>query len=263
MITGTHLEPILASVRERARERRRRRSTADLRAEVAPDPSRRQRFVSALREPGLAIIAECKRSSPSAGILALETDLAARAEAYARGGAAALSVLTEEDHFQGAPADLERVAAAGLPRLRKDFLLEEGMVLESMEMGADAVLLLAVCLPGGLLAELRALAGELGLAVLLEVHDEEELERAMAVGPDCLGVNARNLATFQVELGTVEALLPRIGGDCVRIAESGIRGPAQLRRVRACGADATLVGEALMRSPHPEILLREWRRALA
>jgi len=172
-------------------------------------------------------------------------------------------VLTEEDHFHGSPADLQQAAAAGLPCLRKDFLLEEGMLLESVEMGADAVLLLAVCLPGGLLGELRALAEELGLAVLLEVHDEEELERALEVRPDCLGVNARNLTTFEVDLGTVETLLPRIGGDCLGIAESGIRGVEELRRVRASGADAALVGEALMRCGDPENLLREWRRALA
>jgi len=263
MSPATRLEPILASVRERARERRRRRSAADLRAEATPDPTRRTRFLSALRTPGLAVIAECKRRSPSAGTLSPETDLAGRVHAYARGGAAALSVLTEEEHFHGSPADLERAAVAGLPRLRKDFLLDEGMVLESVPMGADAVLLLAVCLPGSLLGELRALAGELGLAVLLEVHDEAEFERALEVRPDCLGVNARNLTTFQVDLGTVETLLPRIESDCVRIAESGIRGAEELRRVRACGADAALVGEALMRSPDPEALLRTWTEALA
>jgi indole-3-glycerol phosphate synthase len=186
-----------------------------------------------------------------------------RALSYAAGGAAALSVLTEEDHFGGAPADLGAVATAGLPRLRKDFVLDEGMVLESVLMGADAVLLLAVCLPGARLGALRRLAADCGLATLVEVHDEEELERALAVEPDCLGVNARDLTTFAVDLSVIERLMPMVAGNAVRVAESGVRGLAELRRVRDAGADAALVGEALMRAPDPTATLREWRAALA
>lgn len=235
-----------------------------LRREVRPDPCRRRRFLEALAAPGLAFLAECKRRSPSAGPLASarEADLLPRARAYAAGGARALSVLTEEDHFHGSLADLERVAPAGLPRLRKDFLLDEGMILESAAAGADAVLLLACCLADGALAELRVLAGELGLAVLLEVHDARELERALAVEPDCLGVNARDLRSFRVDLAVVEELLPRVPPGPLRVAESGIRGPAELVRVRRAGADAVLVGEALMRSPDPAATLRRWREAL-
>ncbi len=263
MNTGTRLDPILASVHERSQQRRARKSTADLRAETLPDPARRERFVAALTGPGLSFIAECKRRSPSAGALTTEVDLESRALAYARGGAAALSILTEEDHFQGAPADLARVASAGLPRLRKDFVLDEGMVLESVAFGADAILLLAVCLEGGRLGELRDLAGELGLAVLLEVHDDAELERALAVAPDCIGVNARDLTTFVVDPKTVTRLLPAIPATIVRVAESGIRGPLDAARVLSEGAHAALVGEALMRSGDPAATLAAWRAALA
>ncbi|MCP3919994.1 MAG: indole-3-glycerol-phosphate synthase [bacterium] len=261
--TGTRLDPILESVAARAAQRLGARSAADLRRELEPDPARRARFVGALRTGGLAFIAECKRRSPSVGALSDEVDLLARAKAYARGGAAAMSVLTEQDHFAGSPADLAEVAPAGLPRLRKDFVLDERMVLESVAMGADAILLLAVCLPDPLLGELRALANEVGLAVLLEVHDERELERGLAARPDCLGVNARDLRTFEVDLATVERLLPLVPGDIVSVAESGVRGLDELARVRAAGADAALVGEALMRAESPERTLAQWREALA
>lgn len=262
MNTGTRLDPILASVRVRATARLGSRTAADLRRELAPDPARRARFTAALSGPGLALIAECKRRSPSAGAIGEDVDLAARAAAYAAGGAAAVSVLTEGDHFGGAPDDLALVAGCGLPRLRKDFLLDEAMVLESVALGADAVLLLAVCLDGGLLGELRAVAREVGLATLVEVHDERELERALAVEPDCVGVNARDLTSFVVDLATVERLLPAVPLGPLRVAESGVRGPAELRRVQRAGADAALVGEALMRDGDPRRTLRAWSEEL-
>ena len=265
-LTGTRLDPILASVRARAGERRKRMSSVDLRRETKPDPARRQRFVDALGQPGLTFLAECKRASPSAGAISTEVDLLARAQAYADGGAHAVSVLTEQDHFQGAPGDLARVAPAGLPRLRKDFILDEGMVMESLAMGADAILLMAVCLPGALLGELAALARELGLATLAEAHDEAELERCLEIGADLIGVNARDLKTFKVDLATVERLLPVIPssalGGPLKVAESGILGPTELRRAQAAGADVVLVGEALMRAGDPAKTLREWREAL-
>jgi indole-3-glycerol phosphate synthase len=261
-MSATRLDPILASVRARAAARRARTSLGALRRETRPDPARRRRFVSALCGDGLAFLAELKRRSPSAGTIRADGDVLERARAYAAGGAAALSVLTEEDHFSGSPEDLARVAAAGLPRLRKDFLLDEGMVLESIAMGADAILLLAVCLPDPLLGELRSLAGDLGLAVLLEVHDERELERAIAVEPDCIGVNARDLASFRVDLATSERILPVIPESFVRVAESGLSTLDGLRRVRRAGADAALVGEALMRAEDPGALLRSWKVGL-
>lgn len=263
MSTGTRLDPILAAVAARARERLRGRSLADLRAELPPDPERRARFRRTLQSGGLALIAECKRRSPARGSLAEEADLLPRAQGYARGGAAAISVLTEQDHFHGAPADLQRVRAAGLPLLRKDFLLDAAMVAESPAMGADAVLLLAVVLPDPLLAELAALAHELGLATLVEVHGEDELERALRAAPDAIGVNARDLRSFAVDTQVFARLLPQIPPAFLRVAESGLRGPAELRAARAAGADAALVGEALMRAADPAALLRAWRGELA
>lgn len=262
-MTGTRLDPILESVRTRAAARRKVRSIADLRAELEVQSERRTNFVGSLRQDGLRFIAECKRRSPSVGALSQEVDLTERALAYARGGADALSVLTEQDHFSGAPADLAKTAAAGLPRLRKDFMLDEGMVLESVGMGADAVLLLVVCLPGSLLGELREVARECGLAVLVEVHHPSELEAALEVEPDCVGVNARDLTTFEVDLSSVEERLPEIPERFVRIAESGLREIEDLRRVRAAGADAVLIGETLMRAPDPEALLRQFKAELS
>ncbi len=259
---GTRLDPILASVRARLDARRRERPLAELRREAVPDPARRARFVGALRTSELEVIAEIKRRSPAKGELAVAVDPLEQAQRYARGGAAALSVLTEEDHFRGAPADLAAVAPAGLPRLRKDFLLDESMVIEGLLWGADAVLLLACVLEGPLLGELREAARELGLAALVEVHDDEELERALAVEPDLVGINARDLTTFTIDLATVERLLPQVPARLVRVAESGIATVSDLRRVRAAGADAALVGEALMRAGDAEATLRGWKEAL-
>jgi len=256
---GTRLEPILRSVAERAQTRRATQPLDSLRSELAVDASRRGRFVDALRAPGLSVIAECKRRSPSAGVLLAEVDVQARAEAYAAGGAAALSILTEQDHFHGRMPDLAAAASAGLPRLRKDFILDEGMVLESVAAGADAILLLAVCLPPTLLLELRQLAAECGLAVLLEIHAPGELEIALEAQPDCLGVNARNLTTFEVDLAQIEMLLPQVPDKMVKVAESGIRTRADAQRVEQAGADAILVGEALMRSGDPAQAIRALR----
>jgi indole-3-glycerol phosphate synthase len=258
----SRLDPILRDVRARLAERRRELPLDDLRKRVGPDPSRGERFTRALRGDRLAIIAECKRASPSAGRISAEVDWRERARSYARGGAAALSVLTERDHFHGDPAHLDEVRPSGLPLLRKDFLLDESMVLESALWGADAVLLLPCALDDARLRELHALARELGLAALVEVHTEGELDRALALDPEIVGVNARDLTTFAVDVATVERLLPQIPRSCVRVAESGLRSLADLQRVRAAGADAALVGEALMRARDAEAELRAWKEAL-
>jgi len=173
-------------------------------------------------------------------------------------------VLTEMDHFAGSLDDLGAAGACGLPRLRKDFLLDEAMVLESALHGADAVLLLPVILDDRSLARLRETARALGLAGLVEVHDERELERALALAPEpeLVGVNARDLTTFEVDLATVERLLPRVPDGPIRVAESGIRGIEDLERVRDAGADAALVGEALVRAEDPESTLRAWKERL-
>ncbi len=264
---ATRLDPILAAVRERAAERRRRQPLERLRDLVQPDSTRRERFVRALARPGLSIIAECKRRSPSAGVLldgpgTPDARWFALADAYRRGGARALSVLTEQDHFGGSLEDLHSLAHAGLPRLRKDFILDEGMLLEACLFGADAVLLIAAILPDAELRALRECSRALGLAVLLEVHDEPELERALAVEPELVGVNARDLRTLSVDLATVERLLPRVPEGPLKVAESGIHDSADLRRVRAAGADAVLIGETLIRCADPAALLHSWREEL-
>ncbi len=265
MSVPDRLLKIWADVQQRALARRQVHSLASLRATSPADPARRARFLAALREAtgGLALIAECKRRSPSAGMLDASMPLAARAEAYARGGADALSILTEQDHFGGSPADLAAAAPAGLPRLRKDFLLDEGMVWESLGFGADAVLLIAEALPGAQLQELRSCARDAGLAVVIEAHDTEHLERAIAADPDCVGVNARDLRDFKVDTARAATMLDAIPAQYLRVAESGLHSVDDLFRARSAGAHAALVGEALMRTATPEGMLRGWRAALA
>lgn len=263
-MSGTRLDPIVADVRKRAAERRSAQPLESLRAIVRPDASRRARFVSAFRpalqEGELGIIAEMKRRSPSAGAIGANGPAyASLARAYQEGGANAISVLTEADHFGGSLEDLAAVGFTRLPRLRKDFLIDEGMLLESAHGGADAVLLLAAILEPGVLLDLRERARDLGLAVLLEVHDERELDRALPLEPELLGVNARDLRTFEVDLATVERLLPSIPEGPVRVAESGIRSIDDVIRVRDAGAHAVLVGEALVRDADPAATLRAWK----
>ncbi len=277
-MSGTRLDPIVADVRRRAAERRRGQPLERLKELVREDSWRRERFLSAFGKGGLAVIAEMKRRSPSAGTLLPEAEesgstLPTRlprpgpryfslAHAYRNGGAAAISVVTEQDHFAGSLDDLRAVEFTRLPRLRKDFIVDEAMLWESCLYGADAVLLLPVILGDGELAALRNVARELGLAVLVEVHDESELARALPLEPELLGVNARDLRTFQIDLATVERLLPNVPPGPIKVAESGIGGVEDLKRVRAAGADAVLVGETLIRDPDPENTLRAWKEAL-
>ena len=261
-MSADRLQPIVASVRTRLAERRAQIPESRLASDARPDPRRAARFVAALSAPGLSVIAECKRRSPSAGMLTHEKDWSARAAGYARAGAAAISVLTEQDHFGGSAGHIEQARASGLPLLRKDFLLDTSMVLESALWGADAVLLLPCILEQSRLLELHECARELGLGALVEVHDEAELERALSLGAAVVGVNSRNLSTFTTDLGVIERLFPRIPAGVLRVAESGLRGPAEIARVRAAGADAVLIGEALMRSPDPEASLRAWTQSV-
>ncbi len=261
-LRDTALAPILVDVRASLERRRRALPLDELRRRVRPDPTRRERFVGALRRDAPAVIAECKRRSPSAGKLSSEVDLGSRAESYARGGASAVSVLTEERHFAGSLDDLAAVASSKLPRLRKDFLLDESMVFESALFGAECVLLIAIVLEPSELGRLAQLARELGLATLIEIHEQSELEAALRAAPDAIGVNSRDLRTLEVDLARGEALLPSIPREFVRIAESGLRSIADLRRMRAAGADAFLIGEALMKDGQPEATLRSWKEAL-
>ena len=242
----TYLADIIASHRARAEADRRPLSELVELAASMPPP---RDFAGALRGGGLSCIAEIKRRSPSKGDLdpGLQADLVAKD--YAVGGAACLSVLTDIDFFGGSPADLAAARqASGLPALRKDFTVQEADVADARLMGADAVLLIAAALSDGELLACSSRAEELGLAALVEVHDEEELTRALGAGAGLIGVNQRDLRTFEVDHERARAMAARIPNGVVAVAESGIRGEADARRLAEAGYDAILVGETLVRA---------------
>ena len=231
-------------------------SEADLRAALADAEPVRDPMPH-LRAAGSSVIAEVKRRSPSKGDLAEITDPAALARQYAAGGAAAISVLTEERRFSGSLDDLRAVrAAVDVPLLRKDFMVEPYQVLEARAAGADLVLLIVAALDDDTLRRLHDRARELGMAVLVEVHDEPETERAVALGAELLGVNARNLKTLEVDEDAFGRLAPLVPADRVLVAESGIGGPVDVKRYVAEGARAVLVGEALVKDGDPEGAVR-------
>lgn len=214
-------------------------------------------FRAALRAKSPAVIAEIKKASPSKGVLVDDFDPQAIARDYERGGAAALSVLTDMKFFQGRLADLVAArAATALPVLRKDFIIDEAQVAESAAHGADAILLIAAVLPAGRLRNLREYAGEFGMAALVEVHDEGELEAAIDSGAEVIGVNNRDLRTFRVSLETSVWLAGRMPEGVLKISESGITCAADVRRLNAAGFDAFLVGEHLVKAPDRAAALR-------
>ncbi len=205
-----------------------------------------------------AVIAELKRASPSRGVLREAYDPAAIAADYEAHGAACLSVLTDRDFFRGDDAHLQAArGAAGLPVLRKDFILDTYQVYEARALGADCVLLIAAALGDAQLAELHALAVELGMDALVEVHDAEELARCQPLGPGLVGINNRDLRTFTTDLGTSEALAAALPETALAVTESGIRSAADIARMRAAGIHAFLVGEAFMGAASPGGRLRE------
>ena len=209
-------------------------------------------FIGALQRPKPgppALIAEVKKASPSAGIIRADFDPVRIAREYEAAGAACLSVLTDEAFFQGSLEDLRRIrAAVALPLLRKDFIIDERQILESVENGADAILLIVRILTGELLGRFHSLAVEAGLAALVEVHDQGELERALAVDAALIGINNRNLDNFTVDLETTARLAAKAARKFI-VAESGLHTRADVQRVRLAGAGAILVGESLLRHP--------------
>jgi indole-3-glycerol phosphate synthase len=212
-------------------------------------PHRRD-FCAALKARVPAIIAEIKKASPSKGAIAPEISPAQVAREYEQGGAAALSVLTDAEFFQGSLEDLAQARqATHLPVLRKDFILEEIQIAEAAASGADAVLLIAAALSPERLRRLRQYAEQFRLAALVEVHDENELEAALASGATLVGVNNRDLRTFEVTLETSLRLAPRMPADVLKVSESGIKSAEDIRRLRDAGFDAFLIGERLVRSP--------------
>jgi len=199
-----------------------------------------------------AVIAEVKRASPSKGLLRDPFEPASIAASYQRGGAACLSVLTDQQFFQGAAAHLrEARAACALPVLRKDFVVDSWQVIEARTWGADCILLIAAALSDAQLHELEACAQQLGMDVLVEVHDAQELARALTLRTPLIGINNRNLRTFEVSLDTTIGLLDQMPQDRLVVTESGILGPADVARMRDAGVGAFLVGEAFMRAPGP------------
>lgn len=219
---------------------------------AALDRRGRRDFIGALRQPkrgAVALIAEVKKGSPSAGIIRPDFDPVAIARQYEAAGASCLSVLTDEKFFHGSLRYLREIrAAVSLPLLRKDFIIDERQILEAVEWGADAILLIVAILDDERLRRFHALASGAGLAALVEVHDEAELERARAAGARLIGVNNRDLKTFKVDLAATERLAARLpAGEALLVAESGIHNRADVQRLARCGARAILVGESLMR----------------
>ena len=249
------LERILATKRREVTLAQAMRPLTALRSDAEQRRDQRD-FVGAMRrklavgQP--AVIAEIKKASPSKGVLRADFDPAAIARSYATNGAACLSVLTDRDYFQGAPEYLGQARdASSLPALRKDFIVDAYQVVEARSLGADAILLIVAALNDAELREFEALAHSLGMAVLVEVHDAAELDRALRLSTPLLGINNRNLRTFETTLDTTLALLPSIPADRVVVTESGILAPADVARMRTSGIHAFLVGEAFMRAADP------------
>jgi len=255
------LRRIVAVKHEEIAEAKRLRDAASLRRE-ALDQAPARDFIGALRaklavgQP--AVIAEIKKASPSKGVIREHFLPAEIAASYARHGAACLSVLTDRRFFQGEAAYLQQArAACHLPVLRKDFMVDAWQVDEARAWGADCILLIAACLEDAQMADLEAQALGLGMAVLVEVHDAEELERALRLKTPLLGINNRNLKTFEVTLDTTLDLLPRVPADRLLVTESGILGRADVRRMLEAGVHAFLVGEAFMRADDPGAALAD------
>lgn len=225
-------------------------AAGDLRDAMLEHGERRD-FLAALRQPrrgAVGLIAEVKKASPSAGVICPDFDPVRIAKEYEASGASCLSVLTDEQFFQGKLEYLRDIrAAVKLPLLRKDFIIDERQILEAIEWGADAILLIVAILDDERLRRFHTLAMEARLAALVEVHDEAELERALAIGAPLIGVNNRDLKTFKVDLGTTEQLATKLAGRALLVAESGIHTRADVERLERCGSGAILVGESLMR----------------
>lgn len=246
MSSGSYLDAILPDVRRRLAERKSRVPQADV--EKMSAPGLRRSFAEALGAAGVSVIAEVKRFSPSKGAILPDLDVGSLVAAYEAGGAAAISVLTEGDHFGGSLADMHRAAAStGLPLLHKDFILDAYQVYEARAHGASAVLLIAAILDDPTMRALSALAANLGLDVLLEVHDEREIARALDVDRAVIGINNRDLRTFEVSLETSLRLAGLVPAGRLLVSESGIKDRGDLEELASAGVDAVLVGESLLR----------------
>ncbi len=252
------MDQLIAGARAGVEARRRELPQADLEARLSARGEDRP-FNEALARPGLSLIAEFKRRSPSAGALApAGTEIASQVTAYERGGAAALSVLTDEPHFGGSLADLRAArAACELPIIRKDFIVDPYQLYEAAVNGADAVLLIVAALGDEDLRALRQEARAIDLDCLVEVHNEDELDRALEAGAEVIGINNRNLDDMSVDVATTYELMPDVPAGKTVVAESGISSRDELEELERVGVDAVLIGGALMTTPDPEAKVRE------
>jgi indole-3-glycerol phosphate synthase len=249
------LERILARKRKEINERQREYTLADLYAQAVEQSAPRgftQSLSARIKAGRAGVIAEVKKASPSKGLIREDFDPAAIAASYQAGGAACLSVLTDRDFFQGAEKDLVAArAACTLPVLRKDFMIDPWQIVESRAIGADCILLIVAALEQAQMVELAATAADLAMDVLVEVHDGAELDRALELAPTLVGINNRDLRTFNTTLETTLALAPRVPGDTMLVTESGIHTVEDVTRMREAGINAFLVGEAFMRQENP------------
>jgi indole-3-glycerol phosphate synthase len=251
MSPATVLDSILEGVRSDVAAREARISLPEIKAAAAAAPPPLD-VMAALREPGIGVIAEVKRASPSSGSLAPIADPAKLAQAYEDGGARIISVLTEERRFQGSLDDLDAVrAAVSIPVLRKDFVVQPYQIHEARAHGADMLLLIVAALEQSALAAMLDRTESLGMTALVEVHTEQEADRALKAGAHVIGVNARDLATLHVDRDCFARIAPGLPSNVIRIAESGVRGTADLLAYAGAGADAVLVGEGLVKSGDP------------
>lgn len=252
------LQKIVVEKRREIGEARGLMAREDWRLRAADLPPPLDFFQALADSPPIRVIAEIKKASPSAGVFRPDFDPVAIAHAYRRAGAACLSVLTDREFFQGSIEDLRAVArAVSLPVLRKDFILDECQILEARLAGASAVLLIAECLSRGEMADLAGQIAALAMTPLVEIHDPDNLEAAIANGASLIGINNRDLRTFKTDLATTLRLLPKIPQDRLVVSESGIRASTDLARLEAAGARAVLVGETLLRADDPGAKLRE------
>lgn len=246
------LTRIVAHKQEEVRSAKRKSSLADLEQRTKSQSPVRDFRQALLAGGDVTVIAELKKASPSAGVLREDFDPQQLAQSYAANGAAALSVLTDENFFQGHLDYLNQArGVCSLPALRKDFIIDSYQITEARAFGADAVLLIVAILDAGQLAELLALTKELGMHALIEVHGAHEIEIALPAGAEIIGINNRDLQTFSVSLATSEKLAALIPTNCVRVAESGITSRNEVERLADCGFDAILIGSHLMRQPDP------------
>ncbi len=257
--TETILDRIVEHKREELAASKDATPFAEMRA-LAEGALTARDFAGALRGQRISLIAEVKKASPSRGVLRADFEPVSLASQYAHAGASAISVLTDEEHFQGTLADLQAIRMAlpdGPPLLRKDFLFDEYQVFEARANGADALLLITAMLETSAMAELIRLTGALGMSPLVEVHDEPEVERALRAGAEIIGINNRDLRTFHVDLATTERLRPLIPPEKTVVAESGIFTRDDMARLGAIAVQAVLIGEALVTAPDPGAKVRE------